>query len=254
MNDEFPPSTRVEFTSDMSEDIAMMVSSLENNIVSGLILIVGVLLFFLGLANSGFVAIAIPSSMFLSFIIIKAMGMTMNMIVLFSLILALGMLVDNAIVVVENIYRYMEQGWDRVCAAKKATGEVALPVIGSTATTLAEFAPLIFWPGMVGEFMGNLPITLMITLTSSLFVALTIIPTLCSMFMKLDDERLRPFVARRPLDDDRRGWCHSHGDRAQEPAHCLVDGGHRWRASLVSGRRCCFVRRRTSSIVGSQRS
>ena len=192
MNDEFPPSTRVEFTSDMSEDIAMMVSSLENNIVSGLILIVGVLLFFLGLANSGFVAIAIPSSMFLSFIIIKAMGMTMNMIVLFSLILALGMLVDNAIVVVENIYRYMEQGWDRVWAAKKATGEVALPVIGSTVTTLAAFAPLIFWPGMVGEFMGNLPITLMITLTSSLFVALTIIPTLCSMFMKLDDERRRP--------------------------------------------------------------
>jgi len=191
MTDEFPPSTRVEFTSDSSEDIAMMVSSLENNIVSGLILIVGVLLFFLGLANSGFVAIAIPASMFLSFIIIKAMGMTMNMIVLFSLILALGMLVDNAIVVVENIYRYMEQGWDRVQAAKKATGEVALPVIGSTATTLAAFAPLIFWPGMVGEFMGNLPITLMITLSSSLFVSLTIIPTLCSMYMKLDDEPRR---------------------------------------------------------------
>ena len=191
MSAEFPPSTRVEFTSDSSEDIAMMVSSLENNIVSGLILIVGVLLFFLGLANSGFVAIAIPSSMFLSFIIIKGMGMTMNMIVLFSLILALGMLVDNAIVVVENIYRYMEQGWDRVQAAKKATGEVALPVIGSTATTLAAFAPLIFWPGMVGEFMGNLPLTLMITLSSSLFVALTIIPTLCSMFMKLDDEPRR---------------------------------------------------------------
>ena len=139
--------------------------------------------------------------MFLSFIIIKAMGMTMNMVVLFSLILALGMLVDNAIVVVENIYRYMEQGWDRVQAAKKATGEVALPVIGSTATTLAAFAPLIFWPGMVGEFMGSLPLTLMITLSSSLFVALTIIPTLCSMFMKLDDEPRRSLspVARRTV-------------------------------------------------------
>ena len=198
---EFPPTTKVEFTSDSSEDIAMMVSSLENNIVSGLILIVGVLLFFLGLANSGFVAIAIPSSMFLSFIIIKAMGMTMNMIVLFSLILALGMLVDNAIVVVENIYRFMEQGWDRVWAAKKGTAEVALPVIGSTATTLAAFTPLMFWPGMVGEFMGNLPLTLIITLSSSLFVALTVIPTLCSMFMKLDSEPRSPLspMARRTV-------------------------------------------------------
>ena len=188
MEADFPPSTRIEFTSDMSEDIAMMVSSLENNIVSGLILIVGVLLFFLGLSNSIFVAVSIPASMFLSFIIIKASGMTMNMIVLFSLILALGMLVDNAIVVVENIYRYMEQGWDRTWAAKKATAEVALPVIGSTATTLAAFTPMVFWPGMVGEFMSILPVTLIITLTSSLVVALTIIPTLCAMFMKLDNE------------------------------------------------------------------
>ena len=187
----FPPSTRVEFTSDMSEDIAMMVSSLENNIISGLILIVGVLLFFLGLRTSVFVAISIPSSMFLSFILIKASGMTINMVVLFSLILALGMLVDNAIVVVENIYRYLEEGWDRVWAAKKATAEVALPVIGSTATTLAAFAPLMFWPGIVGEFMGFLPKTLIITLASSLFVALTIIPTLCSMYMTLEDEPRR---------------------------------------------------------------
>ena len=187
----FPPSTRVEFTSDMSEDIAMMISSLENNIISGLILIVGVLLFFLGLRTSVFVAISIPSSMFLSFILIKASGMTMNMVVLFSLILAVGMLVDNAIVVVENIYRYLEEGWDRVWAAKKATAEVALPVIGSTATTLAAFAPLMFWPGIVGEFMGFLPKTLIITLASSLFVALTIIPTLCSMYMTLEDEPRR---------------------------------------------------------------
>ena len=194
MQPEFLPSTRIEFASDMSEDIAMMVSSLENNIISGLVLIVGVLLFFLGLGNSVFVAISIPASMFLSFIIIKASGMTMNMIVLFSLILALGMLVDNAIVVVENIYRYMEEGWDSAWAAKKATAEVAMPVIASTATILAAFAPLMFWPGIVGEFMGLLPRTLIITLSASLFVALTVVPTLCAMFMRLDHEPRRTLL------------------------------------------------------------
>ncbi|MGD2069170.1 MAG: efflux RND transporter permease subunit, partial [Gemmatimonadota bacterium] len=188
----FPPSTVVKLTSDMSEDIEMMVSSLENNIVSGLILIVGVLLFFLGLGSSIFVAISIPASMLLSFIVIKMLGMTMNMVVLFSLILALGMLVDNAIVIVENIYRYMEEGWSRTLAAKKATGEVAMPVIAATATTLAAFAPLLFWPGMVGEFMGNLPKTLIVTLSSSLFVALVIVPTLCAMFMRVESGGPRP--------------------------------------------------------------
>lgn len=191
----FPATTEVVITSDMSDQIYMMVSSLENNIISGLILIVGVLLFFLGAATSGFVAISIPTSMFLSFIVLKLMGVSMNMIVLFSLILALGMLVDNAIVVVENIYRYLEEGWDRVTAAKKATGEVALPIIAATATTLAAFTPLLFWPGEVGDFMGYMPRTLIITLSSSLFVALVIVPTLCAMFMKLDgtpSEPLRP--------------------------------------------------------------
>ncbi|HBD96818.1 MAG TPA: AcrB/AcrD/AcrF family protein, partial [Gemmatimonadetes bacterium] len=120
-----PPSGSIVITSDMSEQIDEMVSSLENNIVSGLILIVVILLFFLGAGTSMFVAVSIPASMFLSFVLLKLMGMTMNMIVLFSLILALGMLVDNAIVVVENIYRYLEEGWDRTIAAKKATGEVA---------------------------------------------------------------------------------------------------------------------------------
>jgi multidrug efflux pump subunit AcrB len=182
----FPPTTDVRITSDQSKQIVMMVSSLENNIVSGLILIVGVLMFFLGAATSMFVAVSIPASMFLSFIVLRLMDVSMNMIVLFSLILALGMLVDNAIVVVENIYRFLEEGWDRTLAAKKATGEVAVPIIASTATTLAAFTPLLFWPGEVGEFMGYLPITLIITLTSSLVVALTIVPTLCAMFLRLD--------------------------------------------------------------------
>ena len=189
-----PPTTEIRITSDQSEQIEEMVSSLENNIISGLILIVGVLFFFLGASTSMFVAISIPSSMFLSFMILKALGTSMNMIVLFSLILALGMLVDNAIVVVENIYRYLEEGWDRRTAAKKATGEVALPIIAATATTLAAFAPLLFWPGEVGEFMGYMPRTLIVTLSSSLFVALVIIPTLCGMFMRLDGTKAAPLT------------------------------------------------------------
>jgi multidrug efflux pump len=197
----FPPTTVVKITSDMSEDIGMMVSSLENNIVSGLLLIVAVLFFFLGVRTSAFVALSIPTSMLLSFLLLSLLGVSMNMIVLFSLILALGMLVDNAIVIVENIYRYMEEGWDRVAASKKATGEVAVPVIAATLTTLAAFTPLLFWPGIIGEFMGYLPLTLIITLSSSLFVALIIIPTLCSMFLRVESEPRRTMTpaARRTL-------------------------------------------------------
>ena len=187
-----PPTTVVKITSDQSVMIDTMVSSLENNIISGLILIVGVLLFFLGAGNAVFVAISVPTSMLLSFAILQLLGITLNMVVLFSLILALGMLVDNAIVVVENIYRYVEEGWDRRTAAKKATGEVAMPVIVATATTLAAFAPLLFWPGQVGEFMQYMPSTLIVTLSSSLFVALVIIPTLCALFLRLEDDPAPP--------------------------------------------------------------
>ncbi|NIR03343.1 MAG: MMPL family transporter, partial [Gemmatimonadales bacterium] len=113
---------------------------------------------------------------------------TMNFVVLFSLILALGMLVDNAVVIVENIYRFRERGYDKKEAAKLATGEVAMPVIAATTTTVAAFAPLAFWPGIVGEFMAFLPLTLIITLSSSLFVAVVINPTLCSLFMRPEGE------------------------------------------------------------------
>jgi multidrug efflux pump len=188
----FPPTTTVAITSDESRMIHEMVMSLENNIISGLILVLLVLLFFLGVRNAGFVAISIPMSMFLSFIVLQALGVSMNMIVLFSLILALGMLVDNAIVVVENIYRHMEEGYGRVEAAVRATGEVALPVIASTVTTLGAFLPLMFWPGIMGDFMGYLPLTLIITLSSSLFVALVLVPVLCALFMKLDGAPARP--------------------------------------------------------------
>ncbi len=192
-----PPTTTYKITNDQSKDVNNMVNSLENNIISGLILVIGVLLFFLGVRNASFVGISIPLSMFLSFIILSALGITMNMIVLFSLILALGMLVDNAIVVVENIYRYLEEGFDNFEAAKKGTGEVAGPIIAGTATTLAAFAPMIFWPGTVGEFMGYLPKTLIITLSSSLFVGLIINPVICALFMTINNDEQKAELTKR---------------------------------------------------------
>ena len=190
----FPPGTSVVVTSDQSRDIRKMVSSLENNIISGLLLVVAVLLFFLGVRNSMFVAFAVPTSMLLSFLVMQILGVSMNMVVLFSLILALGMLVDNSIVVVENIYRHMEQGWERFEAARRGAGEVAVPVIVSTLTTVAAFAPLMFWPGIAGEFMSYLPLTLIITLTSSLFVALVLTPPLCAVLMRVEHEPRSPMA------------------------------------------------------------
>ncbi len=192
-----PPTTTYKITNDQSKDVKNMVSSLENNIISGLILVIGVLLFFLGVRNASFVGISIPLSMFLSFIILSALGITMNMIVLFSLILALGMLVDNAIVVVENIFRYLEEGYNNFESAKKGTGEVAGPIIAGTSTTLAAFFPMIFWPGIVGEFMGYLPKTLIITLSSSLFVGLIINPVICALFMTIDGDTNKAQLTKR---------------------------------------------------------
>jgi multidrug efflux pump subunit AcrB len=162
-----------------------MVADLENNILSGLVLVVFVILFAMGIRNAVLVSLAIPFSMLLSFTVLYTLGITLNMVVLFSLTLALGMLVDNAIVIVENIYRYAEQGVPRVEAAKKATSEVAYAVIGSTLTTLAAFSPMLFWPGIMGEFMSYLPLTLIVTLSSSLFVAMVINPALAAIFMQV---------------------------------------------------------------------
>ena len=181
---EAPEGVKFDLVLDQSQDIRLMVADLENNIFSGLLLVLLVLVLFLGFRTSVIVAAAIPMSMLISFALIAALGYTLNMIVLFSLILALGMLVDNAIVIVENIYRYMQMGYPRVQAAMKGTSEVAWPVITSTATTIAAFAPMLFWPGMIGDFMKYLPITLIITLSSSLFVALIISPTICSVLAR----------------------------------------------------------------------
>lgn len=182
----FPASTEYLIVTDMSEEIRTMVNDLENNIISGLLLVVFVLYFFMGARNGLLVGIAIPLSMLLSFIIISLMGYTLNMMVLFSLILALGMLVDNAVVIVENIYRHHEQGKGVLKAAQDGTEEVGMAVVVSTITTLMAFLPLIFWDDIMGEFMKFLPITLIITLSCSLFVALVFNPVIASVFLRID--------------------------------------------------------------------
>ena len=184
-----PAGTQLTMTGDQSVYIRDMVRELENNILSGLILVVAVLFLFLGWTNSLFVGSAIPFSMLLSFIVLRAMGITLNMVVLFSLILALGMLVDNAIVVVENIFRHRGMGMSRTEAALQGTSQVTAPVIASTLTPICAFGPLVFWPGIMGEFMTYLPITVIVTLVASLFVALVFNPVLCSTFMKVPTPR-----------------------------------------------------------------
>ena len=190
-NESFPENLSVTITSDQSEQTKNQVNELENSIIFGTILVVAVLLFFLGLRNAAFVGIAIPLSMGIAIFILNAMGVTLNMMVLFSLVLALGMLVDNGIVIVENIYRLMDEGYSPLKAARYGAGEVAWPIIASTATTLAAFIPLLIWPGIMGEFMKYLPITLMIVLGSSLFVALVINPVLIGLMAKLNTKQVR---------------------------------------------------------------
>ena len=186
----FPSNLYISKTNDQTNDTKTMVSDLENSIILGIVLVVVVLLFFLGVRNALFVGIAIPFSMFMSFIFLNALGVTLNTMVLFSLVIALGMLVDNGIVVVENVYRLLDEGYSKIEAAKYGVGEVAMPIIASTATTLAAFFPLAFWPGMMGEFMRYLPITLIIVLTSSLFIALVINPLLTAVYMKIKEDEV----------------------------------------------------------------
>lgn len=185
---ELPESLSVTLFNDFSVQTRDQVNNLENSIISGVILVVLVLLFFLGLKNATFVGMAIPLSMLLGILVLNLTGTTMNVVVLFSLILALGLLVDNGIVVVENIYRYMQEGADANTAARLGAGEVAVPIIVSTLTTLAAFVPLAFWPGLIGEFFKYMPITLIIVLTSSLIVALVINPVFTATFMSVDTQ------------------------------------------------------------------
>ncbi|MEM9665871.1 MAG: efflux RND transporter permease subunit [Bacteroidota bacterium] len=183
-----PNGTEVLIVGDQSDDVRTLVQDLENNIIAGIIFVVAVLLFFLGVRTATLVGIAIPLSMFISFIVFSVMGQTLNFIILFSLIIALGMLVDNAVVIVENIYRFREQGVPRWEAARQGTAEVGGAVVASTATTVAAFAPMLLWPGIIGEFMSYMPLTLIITLSCSLFVALIINPVITGIFVKVEGQ------------------------------------------------------------------
>jgi len=173
---------KFDITYDMSEMVRNMVADLENNIFSALVLVTLVLLLFLGWRPSSIVAMIIPLSMLITFFVVQMLGYTLNMIVLFALVLVLGMLVDNAIVIVENIFRHLQLGYSRIEAAILGARQVAWPVTTSTFTTVCAFLPLIFWPGVMGDFMKYLPITLTIGLLASLFVGLVFNPTICSVW------------------------------------------------------------------------
>jgi len=183
MEKQWPAGTHATLMSDQSEDIRELVVELQNHIITGVFLVVGLISFFLGLRNSFFISTAIPFSMMIGFIVLQLSGVTLNMVVLFSLVIALGMLVDDGIVVVENIYRHMAMGKSRVDAAIDGTREVIVPVTTATITTVAAFLPLMWIPGIMGQFMKYLPITVSVTLMGSLFVAFVFNPVFASLFM-----------------------------------------------------------------------
>ena len=186
-----PDDLDIEVSNDQSNMTLNQISELVNSIIFGVILVVSVLMFFLGFRNALFVGFAIPMSMFMSFMILSFLGYTLNTMVLFGLVMGLGMLVDNGIVVVENVYRLMEkEGLSRWEAAKKGIGEIAFPIIISTATTIAAFLPLGAWPGLMGEFMIYFPITLSVVLGSSLIVAIFFNSMLVSQFMDISEREI----------------------------------------------------------------
>ncbi|MFW5695710.1 MAG: efflux RND transporter permease subunit [Alkalispirochaeta sp.] len=184
---ELPSGTEVFISYDESQYIEDSLFDLENNMATGFVLVLLVTIFFLGGRNALFVSMAIPLSMLLSFFVLQLMGVTLNMIVLFSLILALGMLVDNGIVIVENIFRHRAMGKDRVDGAVDGTKEVVGPIATSTLTTLLAFLPILFMPGIMGDFMSYVPLTVIVVLSSSLFVALVINPVFCARFLNVTD-------------------------------------------------------------------
>lgn len=190
-----PKNLNITITGDQSDQTRVTLHDLINTIIIGFILVTLILMFFMGVTNALFVALSVPLSMFVAFLAMPALGgflgfsFTMNMIVLFSFLLGLGIVVDDAIVVIENTHRIFDNGKVPIVkAAKMAAGEVFLPVLSGTLTTLAPFVPLLFWPGVIGEFMYFLPITLIITLLASLLVAYIINPVFAVDFMKPHEE------------------------------------------------------------------
>jgi multidrug efflux pump len=186
----WPAGTQVNYTFDQSIAIRRMAKELQNHILTGLVLVVLILSFFLGVRNSFFISTAIPFSMMMGFLVLDYMGITLNMVVLFSLVIGLGMLVDDGIVVVENIYRHLQMGKTKVQAAIDGTKEVMLPVATATLTTIFAFLPLLMMPGMMGQFFKFLPITVSVTLAGSLFVAFVFNPVFASLFMNKNEKGL----------------------------------------------------------------
>lgn len=187
----FPQNLHITITGDQSDQTRQTLHDLINTIIIGFLLVTIILMFFMGATNALFVGLSVPLSMCLAFLILPGIGYSMNMIVLFAFLLGLGIVVDDAIVVIENTHRIFNHGKvNIVTAAKGAAGEVFLPVLAGTATTLSPFIPLAFWPGIIGKFMHFMPVTLIITLTASLFVAYILNPVFAVSFMKAgDDER-----------------------------------------------------------------
>lgn len=193
----YPADLNISIANDSSGRTLNQVDDLVNSIIFGIILVVTVLMFFLGFRNALFVGFAIPMSMFISFFVLNSLGFiiddlsfTLNTMVLFGMIMGLGMLVDNGIVVVENVYRLMGEGMSRTEAAKKGIGEIAYPIIISTVTTVAAFVPLGLWPGIFGQFMIYFPVTLSVVLGSSLFVAIFMNSMLVSQYMEIGDKEI----------------------------------------------------------------
>ena len=185
-----PSNLKIALTNDQSSRVEHQVSELSNHIIFGIVLVMIVLMFTMGLRNSLFVGAAIPLSMLMAFTILSALGLTLNTMVLFGLVMGLGMLVDDGIVVVDNVFANMKKGMDRVSASKIGIGEIAWPVISSTATTLMAFLPFALWPGTMGKFMKYFPITLTITLSASLFVAMVVNAAMTGGSMDIEDKNV----------------------------------------------------------------
>ncbi len=191
-----PADLKLTLTNDESSKVEHQVDELSNHIIFGIILVMIVLMFTMGLRNSLFVGAAIPLSMLMAFSVLSMFGMTLNTMVLFGLVMGLGMLVDDGIVVVDNVFANMKKGMDRYTASKLGIGEIAWPVISSTATTLMAFLPFVLWPGTMGKFMIYFPITLTATLTASLFVAMIINAAMTGGSMDIEDRNVSKKSAR----------------------------------------------------------
>ena len=185
-----PSNLKMELANDQSSRVEHQVDELSNHIIFGIILVMIVLMFTMGLRNSLFVGAAIPLSMLMAFTFLSAFGLTLNTMVLFGLVMGLGMLVDDGIVVVDNVFANMKKGMSRIEASKVGIGEIAWPVISSTATTLMAFLPFALWPGTMGKFMKYFPITLTVTLTASLFVAMVVNAAMTGGSMDIEDRNV----------------------------------------------------------------